>query len=129
MKRLEVAVGIVYDAQKRVLVGQRTVNDRYYQKWEFPGGKLEKGEFVEQALAREFKEEVGIQVNGSHELMVVEHDYPDRHVRLHIRIIQNYTGEVTAQEGQALKWVTLQELDELDFLQGNQAIVEALKMR
>jgi len=120
MKRLEVAVGIVYDAQKRVLVGQRTVNDRYYQKWEFPGGKLEKGEFVEQALAREFKEEVGI---------LVEHDYPDRHVRLHIRIIQNYTGEVTAQEGQALKWVTLQELDELDFLQGNQAIVEALKMR
>jgi len=122
MKRIEVAVGIVYDHLGRVLVGQRVVNDRYYQKWEFPGGKIEAGESVEQALVREFKEEVGIQINSSEDFMLVEHDYPDRHVRLHVR-----TGKVSPLEGQAVKWVQVGDLDKLDFLQGNESMIDALK--
>jgi len=129
IKRIEVAVGILYDELSRVLVGQRTVKDQYYQKWEFPGGKLELGENVETALAREFKEEVGIKILSSKQFMELEHDYLDRKVRLHIRTVESYTGAVQALEGQALDWVSLQELNTLDFLQGNQAIIRAVQER
>lgn len=126
MKRIEVAVGVVYNKQGQVLVGQRVVKDRYFQKWEFPGGKLEAGETVEQALVREFLEETSIRILSSKPLMLVEHDYPDRHVRLHVHTITHFEGDADSQEGQALKWVSLQELNGLDFLQGNQVILEKL---
>jgi len=127
MKRIEVAVGVVYNKQGQVLVGQRVVKDRYFQKWEFPGGKLEIGETVDQALAREFLEETSIRILSSKPLMLVDHDYPDRHVRLHVHTIKHFEGDADSQEGQALKWVSLQELNELDFLQGNQVILEKLQ--
>ena len=126
MKRIEVAVGVVYDEDGRVLVGQRVVKDQYFEKWEFPGGKLEPGETVEQALVREFQEETAIQILASVPLMMVEHDYPDRHVRLHVHTIRDYRGDVQALEGQQLKWVSLCELNTLDFLQGNQVILQKL---
>jgi 8-oxo-dGTP diphosphatase len=126
MKRIEVAVGIVYNQAGHVLVGQRVVRDMYYNKWEFPGGKVEQGESIELALAREFHEEVGIHIISSRPLMLLEHDYPDRQVRLHVRIVEKYEGEVQSLEGQAIKWVAPTELKGLDFLQGNQAILDAL---
>ena len=126
MKRIEVAVGVVYNRFDQVLVGQRVVKDLYFDKWEFPGGKLEPDETVEQALIREFQEETGIQIQASTPLMLVEHDYPDRHVRLHVHTIQEFEGKVSALEGQVLKWVSLDQLHELDFLQGNQVILDRL---
>ena len=127
MKRIQVAVGVVFSPNGEVLVGQRVVRDMYFAKWEFPGGKLEAGESVESALKREFAEEVGIAIQHSEPLLLLDHDYPDRQVRLHVHIVQRYHGEVQALEGQALKWVALPELDDLDFLQGNQPIIDALK--
>lgn len=127
MKRIEVAVGIVFNDRSQVLVGQRTVKDLYFEKWEFPGGKLELGETVAQALRREFKEEIGIDVLASEHLLDLEHDYPDRQVRLHIHTITDYSGQVRGLEGQALQWVAIDELNQLDFLAGNQAIIEALE--
>lgn len=126
MKRIEVAVGVLFNRQGEVLIGQRIVEDSYYQKWEFPGGKLEVGESAKQALVREFAEEVGITISSSEDFMVLQHDYPDRHVKLHVQLIKQYQGTITSMEGQALKWVTLEELNEIDFLKGNQTIVEAL---
>ena len=129
MPRIQVAVGIVFDQQNRVLVGQRTVADQYFEKWEFPGGKLEAGESATAALAREFKEEVGIEVLSIEYLMQVEHDYPDRQVSLTVYTISEYQGQVQAMEGQALQWVSIGELDSLNFLKGNQAIIDVLKLR
>jgi 8-oxo-dGTP diphosphatase len=129
MKRIEVAVGIVYNQAGHVLVGQRVVRDMYFGKWEFPGGKLEQGESSELALEREFREEVGIHIIRSRPLMLLEHDYPDRHVRLHVRVVEEYQGEVQSLEGQAIKWVAPMELKGLDFLQGNQSILDALISR
>ena len=127
MKRIEVAVGVVYNQRGQVLVGQRVVKDQYFQKWEFPGGKLEKGETAEQALKREFLEETALELRESKELMMVEHDYPDRQVRLHVHTVHSYKGEAIELEGQALKWVDVGDLDELDFLAGNQVILDRLK--
>ena len=126
MKRIEVAVGVLFNSQGQVLIGQRTVKDSYYQKWEFPGGKLEAGELPQDALVREFSEEVGIEVSSSEDFMVLEHDYPDRHVKLYVQLIKDYVGDVWAMEGQALRWVQLKELADIDFLKGNQEITQAL---
>lgn len=129
MKRIDVAVGVLFDAQGKVLIGQRVVQDNYYQKWEFPGGKLEVGELPEQALIREFREEVGIIIFSSEKFMIVKHDYPDRLVTLHVQLIHDYQGEIIPMEGQALKWVELEDLGSIDFLKGNQVIVKALLER
>lgn len=126
MKRIEVAVGVLFNSQGQVLIGQRTVKDSYYQKWEFPGGKLEAGELPQDALVREFSEEVGIEISSSENFMVLEHDYPDRHVKLYVQLIKDYVGDVWAMEGQALRWVQLKELTDIDFLEGNQKIVSLL---
>lgn len=126
-ERIEVAVGIVFNREGKVLVGQRVVKDRYYAKWEFPGGKLEQGETIDQALRREFKEEVGIDLGVSNEFMLIEHDYPDRHVRLHVRTVKDFSGKARPLEGQALNWVAVCDLSELDFLQGNQGVIEELQ--
>jgi len=129
MKRIEVAVGVLFNEEGQVLIGQRTVKDNYYQKWEFPGGKLETGETPQQALVREFDEEIGILINQSEDLMLLEHDYPDREVRLHVQVIKGYSGEISAMEGQALKWIDLTELSNIDFLSGNASIVEKLILK
>jgi 8-oxo-dGTP diphosphatase len=123
---LQVAVGIVLDDSGKVLVGQRVKPDAYFQKWEFPGGKLEQGESVVDALKREFLEEVGIDISESREFMVWEHSYPDRDVKLFVRIIDAFIGKATSREGQALKWVSLEEIAEMDFLAGNHIIIERL---
>jgi len=117
---------VIFDSQGRVLIGQRVVKDAYYKKWEFPGGKLEDHESASEALARELQEEIGIQVEESRFLMGHEHNYPDRRVSLSVYIIDKYKGSAVGQEGQALRWVNLEELAELDFLAGNQIIIQRL---
>jgi len=109
-------VGVVYNELGQVLVGQRVVKDLYFKKWEFPGGKVEKGETTEAALRREFIEEVGIELGPCTFLMLVEHDYPDRKVRLHVHTVRSFSGTIQPLEGQALKWVGMKELAELDFI-------------
>lgn len=126
MKRINVAVGILEDAQGRVLVGQRTVKDAYFNKWEFPGGKLEQGESAEQALVRELSEELGVDVKKMNALTTIEHDYPDRHVKLMVFRVTAFDGVANGLEDQALRWLYPTELHTLDFLQGNTAIVDLL---
>lgn len=126
MKRIQVAVGIIFNTLGQVLVGQRTVADQYLGKWEFPGGKIESGESVTQALRRELQEELEIELQHSEDFMTLEHNYPDRNVRLSIQIVKQYSGQPQGAEGQALQWCNLTELDQLDFLSGNQPIIAKL---
>ena len=97
-----VAVGIVQDPQGRVLVSRRAVGAHQGGLWEFPGGKVESGEPVEAALARELMEELGVQVLASEALMVVEHDYGDKQVCLDVRRVTQWRGEARGLEGQPL---------------------------
>jgi len=127
MKRIEVAVGIIQNDQAEVLINQRIVRDNYFEKWEFPGGKLESGETPEQALKRELEEELGISVQGTHKMMLLEHDYSDRKVRLHVLNVSKFTGLAHGKEGQAIRWSSLDGLSDVDFLEGNKVIIEALK--
>lgn len=124
---IKVAVGVLVDGENRVLIGQRTARDAYYQQWEFPGGKLESGESPAQALKRELAEELGIQVAESEPIMEWQHHYPDRFVHLFVERVTQYQGEPRSKENQALKWVALDEIEHIDFLAGNQAIVDRLR--
>lgn len=103
----EVAAGILLDAQQRFLMGQRPLGKPYEGYWEFPGGKVEVGETLFQALQRELHEELGITIHTSVELMTIEHDYPHAYVRIHVSVIREWSGEPAGCENQALSWQDL----------------------
>ena len=105
----EVAAGILLDSEGRYLLGQRPEGKPYAGYWEVPGGKIEKGETVFEALKRELKEELGIEILDSQELTVLEHDSPHAYVRLHVSVIRNWNGTPAGCEGQQLSWQLLSQ--------------------
>ena len=105
----EVAAGILLDGAGCYLLGQRPEGKPYAGYWEVPGGKIEKGETVFQALKRELQEELGIDIESSEDLTLLEHDYPHAYVRLHVSIIRNWKGTPKGCEGQELSWQAISE--------------------
>ena len=103
----EVAAGILLDQSGRYLLGQRPTGKPYAGYWEVPGGKIEKGETIFEALARELREELGIEIQSNTELTILEYDYPHAYVRLHVSIIRDWIGTPSGCEGQALSWELL----------------------
>ena len=127
-KQVHVAVGVIYRDRKFFLT-KRADNVHQGGKWEFPGGKVEANETVAQALARELKEEVAIEVLACEPLIVIEHDYGDKCVRLDVHIVDDFTGTAHGAEGQQGKWVALNELDDYSFPAANVEIIEKIKQR
>ena len=101
---VNVAVGILMKANGDVLLGQRPEGKPYAGYWEFPGGKVEEGEAILDALKREFMEELGVQIISAEPWCGVEHIYPHAHVRLHFYISREWSGEPQSLEGQAFAW-------------------------
>lgn len=124
---IEVAVGILEDAQGRVLIAQRPIGKAYAGYWEFPGGKIEAGETVEAALARELHEELGVQVRGCEPLLTLVHSYPEYTVRLQIRRVRGFSGVALSREQQALSWVRPDELAQWRLLPADGPVVQAIR--
>ena len=122
-------MGVVVDDKGRVLVALRPADKHQGGRWEFPGGKVEAGETVTAALARELEEEIGIAVAASVPLVVVEHDYGDKHVCLDVHLVTAYRGTATGREGQPLRWLAPSELDAAEFPAANAPIIEAIRER
>ena len=101
---INVAVGILMKPNGDVLLGQRPAGKPYEGSWEFPGGKVESGESILDALKREFVEELGIQIVSAEPWCGVEYVYPHAHVRLHFYISHEWQGEPQSLEGQAFAW-------------------------
>lgn len=104
---VDVAVGVLIDAQGRFLLTSRPEGKVYAGYWEFPGGKLEAGETVEQALRRELHEEIGITIGPAQPWKVELVDYPHARVRLHFCKVFDWTGDFEMRERQAMAWQTL----------------------
>jgi 8-oxo-dGTP diphosphatase len=104
---VEVAVGVLVDASGRFLLTSRPAGKVYAGYWEFPGGKLESGESVEQALRRELQEELGITIGPAQPWQVELMDYPHARVRLHFCKVYQWQGDFEMREGQAMAWQTL----------------------
>jgi 8-oxo-dGTP diphosphatase len=101
-KVTEVAVGVVFDAAGRVLLADRPQGKPYSGYWEFPGGKIEAGEDVAAALARELHEELGIDIERPTPWVTFEFDYPHAYVRLHFQRVTAWRGRPRGREGQRL---------------------------
>ena len=104
---VDVAVGVLIDAQGRFLMTSRPEGKVYAGYWEFPGGKLEAGESVEQALRRELHEELGITIGPAQPWQVELVDYPHALVRLHFCKVYDWQGDFEMREGQRMAWQTL----------------------
>lgn len=132
-KPVHVAVGVITSTneyqQTQYFLTKRLDNVHQGGKWEFPGGKVEKGETIAQALARELKEEVNIEILSCQPLIIIHHDYGDKKVCLEVFVVDNYVGEPTAQEGQQQSWFALKEFKNLDFPKANEAIIAQLIAR
>lgn len=125
MKIVDVAVGVI-KRKNMIYISKRADNLHQGGKWEFPGGKRENHESIEQALTRELKEEININVLLQLPLMVIEHDYGDKKVRLNVRVVEQFQGEPSPQENQQAQWVAIDELTRYDFPAANQAIIDKL---
>lgn len=125
---IEVAAGVVSDAEGRVLLLQRLPGKHLAGKWEFPGGKLEPGETVTQALIRELREELGIEVLASAPLISIPWRYPEKSVRLHALQVTQWHGEPRAREGHPLRWTHVWDMDVAAMPAADAPIVAALRL-
>jgi len=124
-KEVHVAVGVIIREQQFFMT-KRLNHVHQGGKWEFPGGKVEKNETVAIALYRELKEEIAIDVLACLPLTEIRHDYGDKHVLLEVFVVDNFSGEPIAQEGQQQGWFSLTELEQLDLPDANKTILEKL---
>jgi len=109
---VDVAVGVLVERdaagrEGRFLLTSRPEGKVYAGYWEFPGGKIEPGETVHGALARELQEELGIFIGESHPWQELVMDYPHARVRLHFRKVYDWSGAFEMREGQAMAWESL----------------------
>ena len=104
---VDVAVGVLIDAGGRFLLTTRPPGKVYAGYWEFPGGKVEPGESIEQALRRELHEELGISIAAAQPWQVELVDYPHARVRLHFCKVFAWQGDFEMREGQAMAWQQL----------------------
>jgi 8-oxo-dGTP diphosphatase len=104
---VDVAVGVLIDRDDRFLLTSRPEGKVYAGYWEFPGGKLEAGESVEQALRRELHEELGITIGAASPWKTELVDYPHARVRLHFCKVFDWHGEFEMRERQAMAWQSL----------------------
>lgn len=125
---LHVAVGVVRDAQNRVLIAQRANHQHQGGLWEFPGGKVESGEDVKQALSRELLEELGIHVESASPLITIPHHYADRSVLLDVWEVKRFHGNPQGREGQPIKWVLPDQLSHYSFPAANKPILRAIEL-
>lgn len=125
-KVVHVAVGVVI-RNGCVLLAKRAAHQHQGGLWEFPGGKVEGGEQVAQALGRELKEELDINVVACKPLLDVRHNYPDKSVWLDVWLVEEFTGEARGVEGQPLAWASAAQLAEFKFPAANNEIVERVQ--
>ena len=124
----EVVAALIWDGD-RFLACQRPANKARGLLWEFVGGKVEPGETREQALIRECREELAITVRVDDIFMEVTHEYPD--LTVHLTLFHAAIADGTPQmlEHNDLRWVTIQEMDELAFCPADEVILDELRRR
>ena len=124
MKKVNVAVAVIVNPQQQILLALRHQHLHQGGKWEFPGGKIETDETVQQAIIREIYEEVSLNIQSTVPMMMLEHDYGDKLVCLHVHWVKEFSGNATGAEGQEIKWVNVSELSGFEFPAANKPILE-----
>lgn len=131
MAVIHVAVGVIINKDKQVLIAKRGSHQHQGDKWEFPGGKVEDGETSQEALSRELKEELGIEIQSAVHMMNIIHKYTDEKIVTKVLIdvyeVNDWLEEALGREGQPLRWVEKCDLDQYTFPAANVKILGKIK--
>lgn len=125
MKTIEVVAAVIRDGG-RILATERGYGD-FKGSWEFPGGKMEPGETPEAAVVREIEEELRVTVRPTAFIETVEYDYPTFHLTMHCFMCEVVSGEITLTEHLAMKWLTKETLETVDWLPADVSVVRKLE--
>ncbi len=121
-----VTAGLIRNNDK-ILITQRPLNKMFGGLWEFPGGKQQDGESLEQCLAREILEELNIGIQIGEKLMSVHHCYDSLQITLHVFLCNFKSGELECREAQNFRWIEFSDFDYYEFTQADQKVIERLK--
>lgn len=124
MKTIEVVAAII-KKQDKIFITRRSYGE-FADMWEFPGGKIELGESREEALIREVKEELELDINNLEYLTTVDYDYPNFHLTMHCFICEICGGELVLNAHNDAKWVSLEELSTQKWVQADVEVVEKI---
>jgi mutator protein MutT len=129
MPILEIAVGIIlHPTDETVLAAQRLEGTHLANLWEFPGGKCLPGEAPIDAVRREIREEVDLEVAVLEEWPLVDHAYPERTVRLHPFVCRAVSGGARALASQRIAWIPIENLPDYPFPEANGPWIERLRV-
>jgi mutator protein MutT len=126
MKVIEVAAGLIAH-EGRYLIARRKTGVHLGGFWEFPGGKREPGETLEECLHRELWEELNVCIDVPIPFQIVRHEYPEKTVELHFFRCRIESGEAIAQDCAELRWVNPHEMASFEFPSADQTNIEALR--
>ena len=125
MKTVKVVAAIIIHENK-IFATQRGYGE-FKDGWEFPGGKIEPGETPQEALVREIKEELDIEIEVKDFLETVEYDYPEFHLSMDCFFCAIKSGELVLKEHEAAKWLTAEKLDSVDWLPADKGLIEGIR--
>lgn len=129
MKKIEVAAAIICDdinKKQKIFATQRGYG-KFQGQWEFPGGKIEKGETPVQALIREIKEELDTEISVEGLVDLIEYDYPDFHLTMYCFWAIVLSGNLTLKEHKAAKWLTRETIDSVKWLPADVELIQKIK--
>ncbi|SBS68420.1 8-oxo-dGTP diphosphatase MutT [Vibrio atlanticus] len=125
MKRIHIVAGIIFNQDKsQVFITKRPDDKHKGGFWEFPGGKVEAGETIEQAMTRELDEEIGIKVTEQSLFEHLEFDYSDKSLKFDFILVTDFEQQPYGKEGQQGEWVYLESLSQYAFPEANVPILE-----
>ncbi|MCT7951377.1 8-oxo-dGTP diphosphatase MutT [Ancylothrix sp. C2] len=122
-----IGVAVIWNHSGQILIDKRRREGLLGGLWEFPGGKLEEGETIEECIRREILEELAIDVEVGEHLITIDHTYTHFRVTLNVFHCRHFAGEPQAIECDEIRWVSLDEIDQFPFPVANIQIIEALR--
>ena len=125
MKTINVVAAVIRKGDN-ILATQRGYGE-FKDGWEFPGGKIEPGEKPEEALKREIKEELKAEISVGEDLGLVEYDYPNFHLNMRCFMCSLVSDDVTLLEHEAMKWLTAETIDSVNWLPADKPMTEKIK--
>ena len=123
-----IGVAVIWNEERQILIDRRLPEGILGGLWEFPGGKLEPGETIEECIKREIWEEIGIVIEVGEHLITIEHTYTHLRVTLTVHQCRHLTGIPQPLESDEIRWVKLDEIDQFTFPKANEKIIDFLKL-
>jgi len=122
-----ICVAVIWNNEGHILIDRRAISSMMGGLWEFPGGKIEIGETVEECIKREIEEELGIEIEVGEHLITIDHTYTHLRVTLTVHHCRHLSGIPQPLECDEIRWVSLDELDNFTFPEANSQIISALR--